>query len=469
MKYPSVVRENMESPPKTVTVVGLGKLGSPLAATLAAKGFDVTGVDVIPNFIDAINNAKAPVEESRLQEMIDVGKERLRAVTNLTQAVASSDISFIVVPTPSKADGSFSTDYACEAAQDIAEGLKNHTGFHLVVLTSTVLPGDTERDLIPVLEAGSGKVCGRDFGVCYNPEFIALGNVIDDMLNPDFILIGESDRRSGDILEATYRSYCENDPPFARMNFANAELTKISVNSYITTRLSYANMLAEIASRLPGGDVDVVTGALGLDSRIGKKYLRGAVSYGGPCFPRDNRALAKLALNLGIDPVIAEATDRMNAQHINFINDMVSDNLGDGDVLVAILGLSYKPNTPVIEASATIPLIESILEKGFSVILHDPQALDSGRALFGNRIRYADDLSSAVGEADAVVNMTPWSSFSALRPEHLKSNQTLVLDCWRTLDAGSLRGGCRYITVGKGGKTTNLNTDMQPTARQNNQ
>jgi len=458
----------MGSLASNITVVGLGKLGSPLAATLAAKGFIVTGVDVNPGFIDAINTGKAPVEEPRLQDMIDSGKERLRAVTNLAQAIASSDISFIVVPTPSKVDGSFSTEYACDAARDIAVGLKNHPGFHLVVLTSTVLPGDTERDLIPVLEAGSGKVCGRDFGVCYNPEFIALGNVIEDMLNPDFILIGESDSRSGDILESVYRSYCENDPPFARMNFANAELTKISVNSYITTRLSYANMLAEIASRLPGGDVDVVTGALGLDSRIGKKYLRGAVSYGGPCFPRDNRALAKLARNLGIDPVIAEATDRMNAQHINFINEMVSDNLGDGDGLVAVLGLSYKPNTPVIEASATIPLIESMLEKGFSVILHDPQALNAGRALFGNRIKYADDLSVAVGEADAVINMTPWSSFSALKPEHLKSSQTLVLDCWRTLDANALRGGCRYIAVGTGGQTINPSSYLHRMALQNN-
>ena len=433
-----------------ITVIGLGKLGAPLAATLAAKGFSVTGIDVNARFVDAINAGQAPVKEPRLQEMINAGRGRLGATQDVAGAIAASDVSFIIVPTPSKADGSFSTDFAVEAARGVAEGLKRHQGFHLVVVVSTVLPGDTERDLIPILESGSGKKCGLDFGVCYNPEFVALGNVINDILRPDFILIGESDTRAGDILEGLYSKLCDYVPPAARMNFINAELTKISINTYITTRLSYANMLAEICSKLPGADVDEVTGALGMDTRIGKKYLRGAVSYGGPCFPRDNRAFAKIAHDIGIDPIIAEATDAMNAQHIRFITETVTANLSNHKHRVAMLGVSYKPTTPVIEASASIPVIIALLEYGCEVMLHDPQALEAARCLFGDKVDYAKSITGAVKDADAVIIMTAWDSFSTLSVDDLKSEETLVIDCWRILDQDLFRKASRYMVLGVG-------------------
>ncbi len=165
---------------------------------------------------------------------------------------------------------------------------------------------------MPALERASGRRVGETLGLCYSPEFIALGNVIRDMLEPDMVLIGESDPRAGDVLERLYRGVCENDPPFRRMSLVNAELTKIAVNTYVTMKISYANALADMCERLPGADVDTVTDALGLDTRIGPKYLRGAIAYGGPCFPRDNKAFAVLARDLGAEPLLAEATDAVN-------------------------------------------------------------------------------------------------------------------------------------------------------------
>jgi nucleotide sugar dehydrogenase len=266
-----------------ISIIGLGKLGSPMLASFAAKGHKVIGVDINSNFVQALNKGKAPVFEPQLAEYISANKERISATQDYEKAILNSDITFIVVPTPSEEHGGFSNKYVIEAGKSIGEVLKKKSSFHLVVLTSTVVPGSTEGELLPVLEKYSEKKCGVDFGLCYNPEFIALGNVIQDFLNPDFVLIGESDPHSGEILESLYKEVCENNPPVKRMSIINAELTKIALNTYVTTKISYANMLAEICEKLPGGNIDVVTSALGLDRRIGSKYLKGALGFGGPC------------------------------------------------------------------------------------------------------------------------------------------------------------------------------------------
>src|SRR5947199_275819 len=181
-----------------------------------------------------------------------------------------------------------------------------------------------------VVEQGCGKRCGKDFGVCYSPEFIALGQVIKDFLNPEFLLIGEYDERSGEKLAELYRGVVDNEPEVARMSLVNAELTKISVNAYVTMRISFANMVAALSEQLPGGDVDTVTSALGLDTRIGRRYLKGAVAYGGPCFPPDNQALAYLALPLGQRAPLAEAVHAHNGSTHDALATRVMQMVPDG-------------------------------------------------------------------------------------------------------------------------------------------
>jgi UDPglucose 6-dehydrogenase len=248
----------------------------------------------------AIQEGRPPVKEPYLAEMIAANRERLSATENYEAAILSTEATFIIVPTPSEPDGTFTLRYVMSTAEKIGAALRKKQGWHLVVLSSTVMPGSTGDRLLPALERHSGKKCGVDFGLCYNPEFIALGSVIRDMLKPDMILIGESDTRSGDILEKFYSGVCESNPQIQRMNFVNAELTKLSVNTFVTTKISYANMLAQVCETLPGADADVVTAALGCDSRIGPKYLKGALGYGGPCFPRDNVAFSALARTNGV-------------------------------------------------------------------------------------------------------------------------------------------------------------------------
>lgn len=233
-----------------LSVVGLGKLGCPLMAVFAEKGFEVTGVDVNPDIVDQVNAGKAPFVEPMLQELLVRNKERIRATTELKQAVLQTSATFIILPTPSKADHFFDNSYVQQAMHDIGKALAGKDSYHLVVITSTVMPGSTENVLATTLTAASGKKIGDEIGLCYNPEFIALGTVVRDMLQPDILLIGESDKKAGDMLESIYSKSVDTDPKVHRMNFVNAELAKISVNTYVTTKISYANMLAEMCENI---------------------------------------------------------------------------------------------------------------------------------------------------------------------------------------------------------------------------
>lgn len=438
---------------QTVSVIGLGKLGSPMVACLAEKGFSVIGVDVNSTFIDQINAGEAPVQEPGLPEMLHRNREFIRATADYSEAIAQSDATFVIVPTPSDASGKFSLKYIFSAIEHIGAALRQKDGYHLVVITSTVMPGATDQEIRPALEAASGKRCGEGFGLCYSPEFIALGNVIHDMLNPDFVLLGESDPQAGAILEQIYRQLVNGNPPFSHMNLVNAELAKISVNTYVTTKISYANMLGEICENLPGADVDVVTSAIGQDSRIGKKYLRGATGYGGPCFPRDNIAFGVLAQAVGANATLAAATDAVNRKQAERIVSRLLPKLVP-NAKVGILGLSYKPDTGVIEESQGVALAKELLSKGYAVVLYDPLALDNVRQLLGTQAQYATSVQDCVHEADVIVVTTPDRAYQSLQPSDLtpvnSSQRKVVLDCWRVLDREQLAPVCEYMALGVG-------------------
>ena len=345
----------------TVCLIGLGKLGAPLAACMAARGVTVIGVDSDKRKVEAINHGQSPVPEPGLTEMLAKCGGRLTAVEEIAPAVKQADITFIVVSTPSEPGGGFSLKYVEPTCREIGRALADKKDYHVVSLTSTVMPGATGSCVRSLLEQSSGKRCGPDFGLCYSPEFIALGSVIRDFLNPDMLLIGESDRRAGDALAALYRQVCENQPAVARMNFVNAEITKLAVNTYVTTKISFANMLARISERLPGADADVITSALGLDTRIGGKYLKGAVSYGGPCFPRDNLAMAALARQVGTSPELAQSVDHFNRWQVEWLADFVEQH-SQGPI--GVLGLTYKPGTDVVEEAVGLLLARELAQRG---------------------------------------------------------------------------------------------------------
>jgi UDPglucose 6-dehydrogenase len=361
-------------------------------------------------------------------------------------------VTFIIVPTPSDSQGGFSNKYVLSAIAAIGQALRKKRDYHVVNVTSTVMPGSTGGEIRRALEAASGREVGATVGLCYNPEFVALGSVLRDMLFPDMILVGESDPRAGGVLAEIYRSVCENDPPVMHMNWVNAELTKISVNTYVTSRISYANMLSDMCERLPGADVDVVTRALGADSRIGKKYLKGALGYGGPCFPRDNVAFSFLARTIGARADIAEATDRLNRHQIERLA-AAATRLLDGGSKVGILGLSYKPETAVFEESQGVALAARLSEDRREVYVHDPMALSASMAVLQDKVVPMRSAEECIKAVDVLVITTAWPQYAEIPAAAFARPQVRlqILDCWRALSRERIAGVADLHYLGVGG------------------
>jgi UDPglucose 6-dehydrogenase len=417
-----------------IAVIGLGKLGSPLAAVIAAKGHTVVGADLNPVVVQLINAGQPPVDEPGLGELLAQAQGRLTATQVVAEAVGAADISFIVVPTPSQEDGSFLNDMVVDAVTAVGTARRSQPGRHVVVVTSTVMPGSSAGPIRAALEQASGMVVGADIGLCYSPEFIALGSVIHDILNADLVLIGESDPTSGQVLEEVLSGLVERDAPVMRMNLVNAEVAKLAINTFVTTKISYANMLAEICEQLPGADAGVVSAAVGLDSRIGNKYLQPAIPFGGPCFPRDNRALSRLADSAGVSADIADATQAINIRQVARLAAALTEGL-EPRARVAILGLAYKPGTSVAEASAGVDLARRLSDGGYQVAVYDPEAIDATRRILGERVEYADTAAKAIRGAGAIAITTAWDEFRRLDPGLLgpAAKKPLILDCWRLL------------------------------------
>jgi len=439
-----------------LSVIGLGKLGACSAACFSAKGFEVIGVDINKDLVDAINNGKATVYEPRLQEFIMRSQGRLKATQDYAEAIRNSDVTFLIVPTPSRQDGHFSDKYLLDALRHLASALKESPKkYHLFVITSTVSPGTTGESLIPLIESVSGKKLNRDFGVCFNPEFIALGSVVTDFLNPDLLLIGESDKSAGDQLVGIYEKVCENKPYIARMSIVSAEITKISLNSYITMKISFANTLANLCEAIPGSDIDDITKALGADRRISPYYFKGGLSFGGPCFPRDNRAFEAFSKKYGLEAGLARTTDEVNRFQVDRLVKKILGYMADGpNHVVAILGLAFKPKTPVIEESPGVKIIEELLKKrDIQIIAYDPLALEIARAYFGDNILYASSVRDCLSNASICVITTPEEEFKTIRESDIRHHPMTIMDCWRLLEPSRLGRHVRYVPIGVPAKT----------------
>jgi len=302
---------------------------------------------------------------------------------------------------------------------------------HIFVCSSTTTPGAVDNVLIPMLEQETGWKCGDEFHVCYNPEFIALGNVINGLLEPDLVLIGESDPQSGAALEELYQKYARNKPRIARMSIISAELTKISVNSYITMKISFTNQLRMIAEQFPKADINVILDAIGTDTRIGKKYLRAGLSFGGPCFPRDNRLLAYAARQVGMEAPLAEASDKTNELTKANLAEQVKGLVAPGGS-VLVLGLSYKPDTYITEESAGLDLAQQLKSNGYRVLVHDFAANGTNNPAL-REFEILNELSGLEKRDDVnlAVVCCPWPQYRNLK----LSLATKVLPTW------NLQGG----------------------------
>jgi UDPglucose 6-dehydrogenase len=443
-----------------ISVFGLGKLGCTMLACFAHKGWEVVGMDINEEFVNIINDGKSPIYEPGVDELIKNNKSKISATTNVTEAIEKTDISFVIVPTPSTDMGYFSIKAVEAVVTEIGKALQTINRYHTVVITSTVLPGDMDV-IVKLLEKTSGKKVIDDFGVCYNPDFIALGSVVRNFLNPDMILIGESDEKAGEKLHNIHKKLVDNSPNIHRMNFHNAELTKIALNSYCTLKITFANVLAEICENMPGGDVDAVTNALGDDTRIGHKYLKGGLSYGGPCFPRDNRAFAYSAKKFGVTNILATKTDEINDYNRN---DRIPKKLlkvlkDKGAKEISVLGLTYKNDTTLVEESAAINIVKKLAKENVIVKVFDPAGMPAAKKElkeFSNII-FCNTALECIENTSVCFVATPWQEFKELTETDFvsKMKEPTIFDAWNLYSFVDNEEKIHYLRIGKEPKKIN--------------
>ena len=430
----------------SVSIFGLGKVGHTLAACLAVAGNTVVGCDPLAEIVDAINARRHVTAEPGVAErMAQLDQSRLRATTSPEDAVFNSDTSIVIVPTPSNVLGGFSLRYVLRVCEQIGVALRCKKEEHIVSIASTLLPGASEHAVIPSLETASGRRLSEGLGYCYNPWFIALGEVVKGMETPDYALIGEADKKSGDRIEGLHKSMIRNDAPVVRMRLIEAEIAKIACNTHETMRVSFANMLFSLCAEVPGADVDKITGALSY--RMGQRFFKGAVPYGGPCWPRDNRALAVFMDAVGVPSLMPRTIDQINAEHGQYLLRKVLSETRPGGA-VGLLGLSYKPGTPVIERSFGVDLANWLATEGRRVIAWDPLAMAEARKVLGDTIAYAANAEGCLSQSGVAIIINPMKDFADV--DWSAAARARVLDPWRCLPKAAIEKIGTYVALGQG-------------------
>ncbi len=437
-----------------IAVFGLGKLGSVLAALHASSGNQVFGVDLDPEIVKSLNSGIAPFIEPGLQKLLDVAGQNLRASVDPLEAIKDADASIVIVPTPSGKDGAFSNKYVVDAVQTIGRSISKSSSIHTVIIASTVMPGSCAGEISDALESSSGKKIGEGVGLVYNPQFIALGSIVNNMRRPDLVLIGESDSLSGQVALELALACADNSPSVSRISLASAELAKLAINTFVTTKISFANMLGEFCDFLDGADIDQVTSAVGSDSRIGKKYLQGALGYGGPCFPRDNIALVASAERYGVDASIASGTDSVNHRQVKRIVTLVQSVAQPG-ATVSLFGLSYKPDTPVCDESQSIEIANSLADSGFRVSAYDELVVNTPK--LSPKVVAHQSLSDSVYSSDISVFTHPVVSFKKLELSRLRSRS--VIDIWGSIVESDLNSSSELIRPGRNSNKGTVQTN----------
>jgi UDPglucose 6-dehydrogenase len=429
-----------------ISVFGLGKVGITLSSCLATAGHQVVGVDVNEAVVTAFNDRTLSSAEPGVNDRLRAApRARLSATLSAEEAVIESDLSFIIVPTPSNTLGGFSVRHVVDACDQIGKALRKKSSDHVVSLVSTVLPGSSDHIIIPALEAASGRKVGHGLGYCYNPSFIALGEIVQGIERPDYILIGESDAETGAIVLAAHQAMIPDATPVARMHPIEAEVTKLASNTHETMRVSFANMLLSVCSEIPNANVDRITGALA--HRMGHRFFKGAVPYGGPCWPRDNEALSVFMDTIGVSSRMPRNVDLFNAEHGRFILRKILEIAEPGST-VGLIGMAYKPGTSVIERAYGVDLASWLIAERRSVVAWDPMALAEVKNVLDGSLAYASSLADCVKRSDVTVIVNPLKDIEAA--DWSLAGGKIVLDCWRALKPPQVELVGRYVGLGQG-------------------
>jgi UDPglucose 6-dehydrogenase len=394
-----------------ISIVGAGYVGLATGVGFASMGHSVICVDVDAERVRKLNRGEPPIYEPMLEEHLRRALEenRFEATTELGRAIRQSEVIFICVGTPSKSDGSMDPVFIEQASRDIGQAMRDRGGYPVVAVKSTVVPGTTEGVVIPLLERNSGKRAGAGFGVCVNPEFLREGQALSDFFNPDRVIIGELDGRSGDTLHQLYRDFkC----PILRTDLRTAEMIKYASNAFLAAKISFINEIGNICKRL-GIDVYEVARGMGLDRRISSHFLNAGIGFGGSCFPKDVRALMARARELGYEPRLLEAVMALNEDQPLRLLELLRKHLPHlRGRRIGVLGLAFKPGTDDVREAPSIRIVGELLREGAAVKAYDPKAMDNFRRIFP-QLQYCGRAEEVL-DSDAVLILTEWEEFRRL-------------------------------------------------------
>ena len=431
-----------------ITMIGSGYVGLVSGACFADFGHDVCCVDKMQEKIDALHAGRMPIYEPGLDALVaaNVAAGRLTFTTDLAEGVAGADAVFIAVGTPSRrGDGHADLSYVYAAAAEIAAAA---TG-PLVVVTKSTVPVGTGDEVERIMREARPDL---DIAVVSNPEFLREGAAIGDFKRPDRIVIGTDDERAKAVMREVYRPLYLNESPILFTGRRTSELTKYAANAFLATKITFINEIADLCEAV-GADVKDVSRGIGLDNRIGRKFLHAGPGYGGSCFPKDTLALLKTAEDFDSPIQIVDAVVKVNEARKRKMGRKVLHELGDSPrgKTVALLGLTFKPNTDDMRDAPSLAVAQSLIDAGVAVRAYDPEGMEAAKAMLPG-VTFATDAYDAARDADAVVIVTEWDAFRALDLQRLRQLMAapVLVDLRNVYDRGAVEGaGYRYVAVGR--------------------
>lgn len=430
-----------------ITVIGTGYVGLVAGACLADMGNNVICVDNNEDKLKKLENGIIPIYEPGLEELVksNVSENRLRFTSNIDNAVKESEVCFIAVGTPQGEDGSADLQYVLGVAKEIAKAMN---GYKVIVDKSTV-PVGTAKQVTELIK----QYTKYDFDVVSNPEFLKQGNAVDDFLSPDRVVIGSNSEKATAIMQEIYAPFFRTGNRVIVMDVESAEMTKYASNSFLATKISFMNEIAQLCEKV-GANAEMVRVGMSTDSRIGNKFLFPGLGYGGSCFPKDVKALIKTGVDNGVDMNIIKSADETNKLQRKLFIDKIVSRFGENlsDKTFAVWGLAFKPKTDDMREAPAITIINELLNRGAKIQAYDPKAMESAKYHFQNKIIYSKTSYEALKNADALLLLTEWNEFR--RPDMDKIKELLktpvIFDGRNQYDVERItQRGFEYICIGK--------------------
>jgi UDPglucose 6-dehydrogenase len=410
--------------PPSATVVGLGRVGLPLAVFLATRGVRVKGVEHDARRRQAIADGDVDSQEPSIHDRLARCRDHIE-LTDLDVAVTTTDFSFVVVPTPSEPGGLLSGEMVRVVVNDIAAVARESRKPHIVVVVSTLMPGTLRGTLM----AGVRSPGAISVPIVYSPVFVALGSVFEGLESPPFVLVGTDDDDAGGKLAAFYVGLGHDASVVVRTDPVNAEIAKLALNSFLAMKVAFANSIAGICDAVPGGRADAVLAIIGRDSRVGGRYLRSGPPYGGPCLPRDMDAFIKLADDHGVRPILARAVKESNRIRYESLLQSILVRAPHARATFGVVGLTYKPSTDFLDDGFGLTLCRDLVDRGYTVLAHDAGIGPSQRHL-QTGIEFVDHVDEVAGRCDVCVLSFPDARL-AQRLRSLARRDATVVEVWR--------------------------------------